>query len=494
MSELSTEESVPGNEGEQQFFNAEHLIELRSGELKKELRLGDLVLSQVLYIMAFTWLGPAGKLGPGHVMYWITAVLLFYIPSGIVVLHLSREMPLEGGLYQWAKLRLGAKAGFFVALNLWATVVLILSDEASVISNNLSYLAGPSGAWIVENRSFTMLLGALLMGGIMVVAARGLALGRWFHNAGGFVLLIVFLGMVLFALPRWAGIGPAVASAPAALVLPAASLLNLNLLAKMGFGAFCGLDGASIFSGECRDPNADRTIRRAIWLAGPLIALIYIIGTACVLTFSSPADIDMTSPATQALSRGGHGTIGEFVVPFVTVLIVCGSIGFSTLYFNVAIRLPMVAGWDHLLPGWCSRLHPRYRTPIGSIVFIGLTAFVLTILANLGVGGPEAYQTSLSAGIICWTLTYIVMFAIPLVAKGERPSWGVRVAAVSGLAMTILYAALSIFPIIAVKNSSSFSAKVGGVVIAINAAGALYYWRTQRRVRFGPLDRRSINR
>ena len=169
------------------------------------------------------------------------------------------------------------------------------------------------------------------------------------------------------------------------------------------------------------------------------------------------------------------------MVPFVTVLIVCGSIGFSTLYFNVAIRLPMVAGWDHLLPGWFSRLHPRYRTPIGSIVFIGFTAFVLTILANLGVGGQEAYQTSLSAGIICWTLTYVVMFAIPLVAKGERPSWEVRVAAVSGLAMTILYAVLSIFPIIAVKNSSSFTAKVGGVVIAINAAGALYYWRTQRR-------------
>ena len=29
----------------QQFVEAEHLVEVRSGELKKELRLGDLVLS-----------------------------------------------------------------------------------------------------------------------------------------------------------------------------------------------------------------------------------------------------------------------------------------------------------------------------------------------------------------------------------------------------------------------------------------------------------------
>jgi hypothetical protein len=41
---------MPGSEREQQFLKAEHLVELRSGELKKELRLGDLVLSQVLYI------------------------------------------------------------------------------------------------------------------------------------------------------------------------------------------------------------------------------------------------------------------------------------------------------------------------------------------------------------------------------------------------------------------------------------------------------------
>jgi amino acid transporter len=471
-------------EGEQQFIAAERLVQRQSVELKKELRVGDLVLSQILYIMTFSWLAPAGKLGPGHFMYWLIAVVLFYIPSGIVVLHLNREMPLEGGLYQWAKMRLGPAAGFLVGLNLWASVVLILSGEPSVLSNNLSYLAGPGGTWIVENRIFTMVLGVLLMTGLMVVAARGLALGRWFHNAGGIVLVTVFAGMILFALPRWLGLGSAVASAPAALVLPAASLLNLNLLAKMGFGAFCGLDGASIFSGECRDPDAERTIRRAIWLAGPLIALIYIVGTACVLTFSSPNDIDMTSPATQALNKGAPGTtIGGFVAPLVTVLIICGSVGFATLYFNVAIRLPMVAGWDHLLPAWFSRLHPRLRTPIGSIVFIGFAAIGLTVLGNLGVGGQEAFQTSLNAGIVTWALTYIVMFAIPLVARGETPPWGVRVAAVSGLAMTILYVCLSIFPIVAVKSSWLFTAKVGGIVVAINTVGALYYWRVSQRQR-----------
>ena len=36
------------------------------------------------------------------------------------------------------------------------------------------------------------------------------------------------------------------------------------------------------------------------------------------------------------------------------------------------IRLPMVAGWDHLLPAWFSRLDPRYRTPRSVEINVGV--------------------------------------------------------------------------------------------------------------------------
>jgi hypothetical protein len=106
---------------------------------------------------------------------------------------------------------------------------------------------------------------------------------------------------------------------------------------------------------------------------------------------------------------------------------------------------------------------------------VGLTAFGLTILGNVGVGAQESYQLLNNSGIICWALTYLAMFAIPLVARGEKPPWGVRVAAVSGFSMTLLYVVLSIFPVIDVKNAASFTAKVSGVVIGINAAGACIF-------------------
>jgi hypothetical protein len=79
------------------------------------------------------------------------------------------------------------------------------------------------------------------------------------------------------------------------------------------------------------------------------------------------------------------------------------------------------------------------------------------------------------------------MFAIPLVARAEKAPPDVRVAAASGLLMTLLYVILSVFPIINVRNASSFTAKVSGVVIGVNALGALYFWRVSKCRR--PLDR-----
>src|SRR5438270_3148391 len=87
--------------------------------LRKELGLRDLVLAQVLCVVGSSWVGVAAKLGRAHVVFWLAAMLAFYVPLAAVVIFLNRLMPLEGGLYQWAKQGFGEMAGFLIAWNLW---------------------------------------------------------------------------------------------------------------------------------------------------------------------------------------------------------------------------------------------------------------------------------------------------------------------------------------------------------------------------------------
>jgi amino acid transporter len=78
---------------------AEAAVEAHSASLKKELGVRDLVLTQILFIVGLTWIGVAGKLGPSHVVLWLLAIVLFYLPSAGVVMYLNK-LALEGGLYR----------------------------------------------------------------------------------------------------------------------------------------------------------------------------------------------------------------------------------------------------------------------------------------------------------------------------------------------------------------------------------------------------------
>jgi amino acid transporter len=349
-----------------------------------------------------------------------------------------------------------------------------------VSANNLAYAVGPSGAWLAESKWVILLISVIFTVGAVLVAIRGLVLGKWFHNIGGLTLVVLFTAMLIFAIPHWAR--GHVAMAPLALSFPAVSLLNLNILGKMSFGAFSGSEAVTVFSGECRDPNAARVIRRSVWIAAPIVTAIFTLGTAAVLVFAAPDHIDLVSPVAQNLSLGARalGLAGP-IIPLAMLLMLVMRAGQGTLTLNLVSRLPMVAGWDELLPAWFTRLHPKYRTPVGSILFVGAMILLCVVGANLGVGSQEAFQLLNNGSGICYALTYLVMFSIPLAAKGEGPPWFVRLAALSGFVMTLLYVILSVFPIIEVTDGTLFTLKVGGVVVLSNVIGALFFWRAKVR-------------
>ena len=464
----------------QRFLAGELNVERHSAELKKELSLPNLVFTQVLAILGLSWIGTAGKLGSAHVFFWMVGILFFYIPSAIVVIHLNNEMPLEGGLYQWAKLRFNDMTGFLVACNMWIYAVVFVSEMGLLVTNNLAYALGPSGAWLANSKLAIGIANVVVTTLLVLVARRGLAIGKWVHGFAGFMILFLFAAMTCFALPPW--FTGTVVQSPLAFSIPAFTLLNLNILGRMGFGALGGFDTVAVFAGECRGKDVAVTIRRSVWIATPLIAGAFILGTACLLIFVKPEEIDLISPITQVLNRGmqSAGLAGS-ATSLAGSLIVCTLVGQALLSFNYSTRLPLVAGWDYLLPVWFTRLHPKYKTPGGSIVFIGAATLLLAFLSSLGAGNQEAYQMLLNGSGIAYGLAYLVMFAIPLVAPGEKPSWIVRVAAASGFLMTLLNVILSIFPIIDVPNRFSFAIKISGVVVGLNLAGALFYWRAETR-------------
>ncbi|HKN66012.1 MAG TPA: APC family permease [Gemmatimonadaceae bacterium] len=456
----------------QTLATEEARVEAHSAVLKKELGVGDLVLTQILFIVGLSWIGVAGKLGPSHVVLWLLAIALFYLPSAAVVMYLARLMPLEGGLYQWAKLGFSETIGFLLAWNLWLYVIVHTSEIGLECATYLSYALGPSASWMTTSSWFVALATATLLSLMVLASTVGLAVGKWVHNAGGLVMLVIFAALLVLPVVSLVT-GHLREYHPLRTEVPALSLFNLNILGKLGFGALGGFEYVAILAGETHAPA--RAVRRSVVIAAPIIALMFILGTSTVVAFVPTSDIDLVGPLPQVL-RAGFGPFGIAgqLVTIAILMTLAMRVAQTNVSFTAVARLPMVAGWDRLLPPWFSKLHATYRTPVNSIVLVGACAFAIALLSLVGVGQAEAFQLLFNASGMFYALTYVVMFAIPLFGLrgvSPRPPVWLRVISTSGLLMTLLYVALAVFPIITVTSVTGFAAKIALVIVLANLVG-----------------------
>jgi glutamate:GABA antiporter len=461
---------------------AEAAVEAHSASLKKELGVRDLVLTQILFIVGLTWIGVAGKLGPSHVVLWLLAIVLFYLPSAGVVMYLNKLMPLEGGLYQWAKLGFNEMIGFMLAWNLWLYVIMSLSEIGLQCTTYLSYAIGPSADWIRSSPWFVGLSAAVILTFMVAASIIGLSVGKWVHNIGGVFMLIVFAALLILPFIGLAT-GHLHEYHPLRTEMPAVSLFNLNILGKLGFGALGGFEYVAILAGETRSPA--RSVGRSVLIAAPIVALMFVLGTSTVVAYIPRDQVDLIGPMAQVL-RVGFGPFG-IATQLVTIAILMTlgmRIAQVSVSFTAVARLPMVAGWDRLLPPWFSQLHSKYRTPVNSILLVGVVAFGIGLVSLIGVGQAEAFQLIWNAGGMFYALTYIVMFAVPIFGlRGvtPRPPLWLKVASWSGLLMTVLYVALSIFPIIQVASVATFALKISLVILVANAIGIGLYVSARSR-------------
>jgi amino acid transporter len=460
----------------------EEVVEEHSKSFKKELGLTDLVLTQILFVVGLPWIGVAAKQGSSHVILWLGALVLFYLPSAVVVIYLNRMMPLEGGLYQWAKLGFNELTGFLVAWNLWLMAVLSTSEAGLQITQYLVYIIGPSSEGLTSNKLFIGAVNLVVIGGLVLLASIGLGVGKWIHKVGAGLMLITFAAILLLPLFNVAN-GSLAEYHPLQIEMPVFSLMTLNLLGKMGFGALGGFEYVAIHAGECRNPA--RAISRSVIIAAPIIALMFIFGTSSMLALIPQDQIDLIAPVPQLLSVGFRplGFIAA-VVPITIIALLSIRLAQASVMFSGNTRLPMVAGWDNLLPDWFTRLHAKYKTPVNSILFVGAATLLLAIVGLVGVGKQEAFQLLWNASGVFYALTYLVMFALPLIGLRKitppPPIW-LKIAALSGFLMTFLYVALSVVPIIQVESRLLFAVKITGLIVVTNIIGFLIFLAAKKK-------------
>ena len=266
---------------------------------------------------------------------------------------------------------------------------------------------------------------------------------------------------------------------------------TVNFWSQIAF-AFTGLELVSAMSEEVRNPR--RTLPRAVFGAGALIALMYIAGTFAILSLVPAADLDPQSGVFHAITIGSVALKVGFLGILAAVLVTVGNAGGVGSTVAGIARVPFVVGIDRYLPAAFGKIHPRWKTPYISILVQATVSGAILLGSQIRSRTVlEAYQILIDAAIILYFIPFLYMFAavIKLASRKDRKEnpqailvpggiTGVWISGCLGFIVVLIGIILSLFPPGNFGSTLFFEFRlVGGTAGAI-LLGLFLYWRGAR--------------
>jgi amino acid transporter len=432
--------------------------------LRRELGLRDLTLFLIALMVGPRWISVAAHGGPGTLLLWLLAALLFAVPLAIAVATLSAKYPGAGGLYLWARHDFGPWPGFLNFWVYWLGIAFLIPGAALFALGICVYALGPNYAYLAENPYYMIGGSLLLLWTALGTNLVGLNIGKWTENIGG--AMPWALGALLITTATVVALrhGSATPITPKAL-WPVWNWDTMNSMAAIAFG-MSGMENAGMMAAEIRDPL--RTMPRAAAIASTFVALFYIASTLSLLVMMAPQNISEMNGVAQVTATAAFPWLGSLVVLFIVINVVGSFGGLGT----AVSRMPFAAGVDHLLPAAFAKIHPRWHTPHVAILSLGAVATILLIACQAGETVRTAYRTIVDLTVIVGFLPYLYVFASAWIARK-------RISALSGSALTLLAIACSIIPPPEVKKFWLFEFKLALGTFAAIASGWLLYRRSK---------------
>ena len=457
-------------------------------QLVRALKLRDLVLFNLVAVLGLRHLGTTAKFGSGSLVMWLIAAVFFFIPQGLAVIELSSRFPKEGGIYFWTKRALGEGHGFLCGWCYWVNNVLYYPNlliSAAVIA---TFIFGKSGSGLTDSWAYVLpvTLGSLWIA--VLINIVGLGKGKWLQNAGGVGtyipgLILIFLGVYgVMTAP------PANELSLATLKPDLSNLPALNLLASIAF-AFAGLELVSTMGDEVENPR--RNLPRSIFISAPLIAVVYILGTAAVLWRLPNKDVNVVSGFLQAIKSGAESispTLG-WVAALCAALYTIGNLGSVGAWLIGPARVAFVIGLDRYFPKAFGAVHPRWHTPYVAILAQATLGTIFLLLSVLGKGTnvEDVYLILLDTQILIYFIPYLYLFIVFLIhrRRGENASEVVHapggsiggwLTGLSGMIVTLFAMIIATIPPPDMGDPLLFRLKVIGGAFGFILIGGLIYW------------------
>ena len=349
-------------------------------------------------ILVADQLTASASIGVGSVGWWVMTIVLFFVPSALIIAELGTTYPYQGGIYDWVNRAFGERWAarttywYWVNVALWMPSVYLLFTgvltgliwgHASILDQSLVAIAL---SWITVfvgiqtlsmNDKITSASALVKIGIILVIGVGGAVLAARHGAANHFSLhaMLPNLGVTKLYLP----------------------VLVYQLL---------GFELVSSLSGEIKNPRRD--VARGIMLAGGLLSVLYVLGTVGILLVLPMKTIGLTAGLAQTFKAiFGASSPLPWILGVAVMAAYFGNMVTWTLGANHSAVEAAAAGE---LPKIFGR-ETRRGTPLWAYILTGVVSTVVLLFAGIFLKNQnDLYFAVFAASSVVFLLPYLLMF------------------------------------------------------------------------------------
>ncbi|HEX4574014.1 MAG TPA: amino acid permease [Gemmatimonadales bacterium] len=440
-------------------------------ELKRQLGLFDSTMINVGTIIA-----SAIFIVPSAIAFQLHAsgpTILVWVAGGVVsllgalsVAELGAAMPKAGGQYVYLTAAYGPVIGYLYGWT--AGVVINPASIAAIAVGFATYL----GFFVPLSAAGIKATAVASIVALTALNCLGVRLGAVTQN----VLTVVKMGLLAvlivagFVLPG----GSPANFAPVWPATPLASwIAPFGVAMVAALWAYDGWIEISYVGGEVRDP--ERNLPRSIVLSTLIGIALYCLVTASFAYVLTPAKMAASS---LVASDAAQVTMGRAGAALVAVAILTATLGSNNGIVLTAARVPYAMARDGMLPGWLARwlagVHPRFLTPVPSLLLQGALAISLTWVST-EPSWQDTYNRLFTYVILSEFLFYALACGAVIRLRATAPAlarpyrtWGYPVT-------PIVFILFSLWLVINTARAEPWVSAQGAALILLGLA--FYPWR-----------------
>lgn len=357
-------------------------------------------------VQTSNWINDAGALGAA-LAFAIGGVIMALV--GLLYAELTSAMPYAGGEHHYLMRGLGPKLALLGSWGILGGYVTVVAYEAVAIPNTIGYLIPQVYSvplWEIAGSQVYLVWALIGVGAAIALTAlniRGIKPASLLQTS---VILFLLVMVVVMVIASFFG-GERGHMEP---MFTGGSAGILAVLVVVPF-FFVGFDVIPQSAEEVKLPP--RKIGRLVITSVAMATAFYIaivLTTSVALPASELVDFELaTADAFGALM--GSELWGNFVVAGA----VAGLITSWNAFLVGGSRLMWAMGNAGMLPAWFARLHPKNKTPVNALLFIGALSVVAPFF------GAVMLDWLVDSGSPSIVLTYIAVCAAFLVLRRREP-------------------------------------------------------------------------